>query len=212
MSKIAYIGLALLSLVFTMPSSVHAQQTQIKDYPEARRLLWSKLYRDGGETLYCSAQFGPRHDRGFNVEHIFPMSWVTKELNCGTRKECRRYDDRFNHIEGDLHNLYPALTKINDARGSLPFGMIKGEQRRYGKCDIEIHSKQRKVEPQPASRGNIARAMLYMADTYGFKLFKRQANLLNRWHKEDPPDAEERRRNDLIEKLQGNRNPYIDKP
>jgi len=32
------------------------------------------------------------------------------------------------------------------------------------------------------------------------------------WNRQDPPDAAERRRNDLIETFQGNRNPYIDDP
>jgi endonuclease I len=32
------------------------------------------------------------------------------------------------------------------------------------------------------------------------------------WHLADPPDADERRRNDGIEELQGNRNPFVDHP
>ena len=35
---------------------------------------------------------------------------------------------------------------------------------------------------------------------------------LIKWHKQDPVDREERRRNNLIEEYQGNRNPYIDNP
>lgn len=35
---------------------------------------------------------------------------------------------------------------------------------------------------------------------------------LIRWHHEDPVDARERYRNDVIEKHQGNRNPFIDNP
>ena len=34
--------------------------------------------------------------------------------------------------------------------------------------------------------------------------------LFLRWHKLDPVDEAELRRNDLIEEHQGNRNPYID--
>ena len=32
------------------------------------------------------------------------------------------------------------------------------------------------------------------------------------WNKQDPPDANEIRRNNLIEEYQGNRNPFIDNP
>lgn len=35
---------------------------------------------------------------------------------------------------------------------------------------------------------------------------------LIQWHREDPPDAGERRRNDVIQSFQGNRNPFIDQP
>ncbi|MEZ5594697.1 MAG: endonuclease [Gammaproteobacteria bacterium] len=140
------------------------------------------------------------------------MSWVTKELNCGTRRECRRNSERFNRIEADLHNLFPARTDINDDRGSFPFGMVKGEARKYGSCDFEVDFKRRQAEPRPAARGDIARAMFYMADTYGFTIFRRQGKLLARWHREDPPSALERRRNDRIEQLQGTRNPFIDNP
>ena len=37
-------------------------------------------------------------------------------------------------------------------------------------------------------------------------------NLLRKWHFEDPPDEWEEKRNDLIELIQGNRNPFIDQP
>jgi len=90
--------------------------------------------------------------------------------------------------------------------------MVKGEKRHYGVCDFEVDRKRRLVEPRPQVRGDIARAMFYMAETYGFTIFKRQGKLLTRWHKEDPPDANERRRNTAIEDLQGTRNPYIDQP
>jgi deoxyribonuclease-1 len=207
--------LALLALslsVYTdMPQAV-AQQSAIPDYETARSVFWRQLYADGGETLYCGVPFGQERQRGLNVEHVFPMSWVTKELDCGTRRECRRYSKQFNHIEADLHNLFPSRTDVNDDRGSFPFGMVKGEARRYGQCDFEVHFKQRKVEPRPAVRGDIARAMFYMADSYGFKIFKRQGQMLARWHQEDPPDAADRRRNDTIERLQGNRNLFIDQP
>jgi len=35
---------------------------------------------------------------------------------------------------------------------------------------------------------------------------------LRKWHFEDPPDEWEEKRNDLIEIIQGNRNPFIDQP
>ena len=54
--------------------------------------------------------------------------------------------------------------------------------------------------------------MFYMAETYDLKIYKKQAKLLRRWNKADPPDKEEHRRNAIIEKIQGTRNRFIDQP
>ncbi len=183
------------------------------DYDTARPLFWSKLYPQGGETLYCGTKFSGRRGRKFNVEHVFPMSWVIRELKCGTRTQCRKSSQTFNKIEADMHNLFPSLKYINDARGSFRYGMIPGEKRQFGKkCDFEVNFRRRVVEPRKAVRGDIARAMFYMKDTYGMVIFRKQGNLLLNWHEADPPSRFEKRRNDKIEKIQGNRNKFIDKP
>ena len=183
----------------------------IEDYDTARTIFWDNLYPDGGETLYCAEKFGGGYNKGINIEHVFPMGWVTHTLNCGRRKECRNNSDLFNQIEADLHNLYPARSDINEERSSIAFGMVNGEKRHYGSCDFEVqHHRPRLVEPREEVRGNIARAMFYMADTYDLTLFDKQIDLLQRWNKQDPPDDLEKYRNDKIESIQGNRNPYID--
>lgn len=193
-------------------SPIDAEQTMIPDYRSAKRVFWSKLYAQGGETIYCGQRFGSSKGRNINVEHIFPMSWIGKELRCGERSECRGRSARFNRIEADLHNLYPSRADINEERSSFAFGEIGGERRRFGQCDFEIDYRKRRAEPREARRGEIARAMFYMHETYGLILFKRAGILLKRWNKQDPPSREEHRRNDLIAKLQGTRNRFIDDP
>jgi len=188
----------------------------IEDYDTARSLLWSSVYPNGGKTLYCDESFDSQRRRGYNVEHVFPMSWATNGLNCGKRKQCRARSKVFNRIEADLHNLFPSRADVNQDRSSYRFGTINGESRRYGShCDFEVSERNRVAEPAPEKRGDVARAMFYMADRYksqGLVLFKKQALLLEKWHKADPPSDEERRRNNVIEALQGNRNPFIDAP
>ena len=130
-------------------------------YLETLPVFWGELYPSGGETLYCGQRFA-RYDRSVNVEHVFPMRWVSRSLRCGNRDQCRRHSARFNRIESDLHNLYPARKDINKARGSYPFGHIKGTRPMLPDCDFEIDHHSRMVEPPPASRGEIARSMLYM--------------------------------------------------
>jgi deoxyribonuclease-1 len=201
-------------LLFTLVScqlQAAGQQVHSK-YLDALPVFWDHIYPQGGETLYCGRKFGPYRGHGINIEHVFPMSWVAREEGCRNRKFCQQTSRRFNYIEADMHNLYPARTEINKARGSFPYGEIAGEKRAFGDCDFEFHPRSRLVEPRPASRGNIARAMFYMHDTYGLTIYAAQGRLLKKWHREDPPDREERRRNDLIARHQGVRNRFIDNP
>ena len=192
------------------------RELAIKDYDTARPMLWRSVYPNGGKTLYCNEAFDSDRRKGYNVEHVFPMSWATNGLNCGKRKQCRARSDAFNQIEADLHNLFPSRSDVNQDRSSFRFGEVKGESRRYGrKCDFEVNERARVAEPSAEKRGEVARAMFYMADQYkaqGLVLFKKQALLLEQWHKADPPSDEEHRRNNVIEKLQGNRNQFIDDP
>lgn len=180
-------------------------------YLEIIPTFWAELYPDGGQDLYCGASFA-RYDRKVNIEHVFPMAWVAKALHCGQRQQCRDSSPRFNRIESDMHNLYPALRQWNQARGAMAYGEIPGEHWVAPGCDLEIDEQHRRVEPRPAVRGNIARAMFYMESSYGLELYPRQRALLLQWNREDPPDEQERRRNDRIEQLQGRRNPFIDHP
>lgn len=178
-------------------------------YLDTIPVFWRTLYPDGGTGLYCGEAFRP-HDRRYNIEHVFPMAWVTRALRCGDRQACRRNDPRFNEIESDMHNMYPARKDLNKSRGSYPYRELRGEDRVEPGCDLEIDHRARAVEPRPAVRGDIARAMLYMADQYDLVIFERQRRDLQRWHREDPPDDAERRRNRLIEAEQGRRNHWID--
>ena len=196
----------------TTPSQVG----KIKDYRHVRSVFWKHIYAKGGETLYCRQKFGSSYEKGLNIEHVFPMSWVTNSLDCGTRTQCRKKDRRFNQIEADLHNLFPAKTDVNQARSSFAFGEVSGEKRWYGQhCDFEIDAHRRLAEPPNIARGEVARAMFYMADRYqkdGLILFDKQIQVLSQWHLSDPPSPNEKTRNDLIENVQGNRNPFVDDP
>lgn len=209
MKRITYASRALGLLCLLLTSACSAERPLL-DYDEARDAFWGILYADGGKTLYCGENFGTRHPKSINIEHVFPMGWVMNELKCGDRKQCRRESNRFNRIEADLHNLFPANKKLNRDRSSYKFGEVKGESRDFGRCDFEVDRRKRIAEPAEAVRGDVARAMLYMSERYDIPLFNRQRRLMETWHRQDPPDAEEKRRNDVIERIQGNRNPYID--
>ncbi len=178
-------------------------------YLQVLPLFWSSLYPVGGETLYCGYQFQP-FDRAVNVEHVLPMAWVARALRCGSRRQCQRNSRRFNQIESDMHNLYPALAEVNKRRAAMAYGILAGERHDPPGCDFEVDSRRRRVEPRAEVRGDIARAMLYMEKTWRIPLYPKQRALMLRWHRGDPSDDAEKRRNRLIRRMQGRRNTYID--
>jgi len=75
-------------------------------------------------------------------------------------------------------------------------------------------------EPRDAVKGDIARGLLYFYTRYAqsrpsrFDLvnFKHELPTLLKWHAADPVNDLERASNDEIQRAQGNRNPYVDRP
>lgn len=127
----------------------------------------------------------------------------------------------------DVHNLRPADVQANNERGSLYFAEIEGGSvPNFSPLCRETSSQ---WMPRPEEKGDLARAMFYMAVRYeggestpdlelsdnpnaSASRFGRLSDLL-RWHREDPVDEEERRRNHLVyTDYQYNRNPFVDDP
>lgn len=137
-----------------------------------------------------------------NVEHTWPQSKFASE-----------YDDEMQR--DDLHHLFPSDTRMNAARANLDFGDVVESTQRL-KCPVAkvgLNPEGEKVFEAPLShKGNIARAMFYFSVRYNLSIDPVQEEVLRRWHQEDPIDQEEMARNDAIEKVQGNRNIFIDQP
>ncbi|MDP6698001.1 MAG: endonuclease [Acidimicrobiales bacterium] len=68
------------------------------------------------------------------------------------------------------------------------------------------------AEPPQDVQGNDARSIFYMHQEYGLPIVRAPLFVLKASNLNDPPDSEERRRNDVVEGLQGTRNPFIDQP
>ena len=152
-----------------------------------------------------------RRAKRIEWEHVMPAYWFGSQLQCwqdGGRKACKKIK-AFKQMEGDMHNLQPAIGELNADRSNYRFSMLEGERRRYGQCDFEVEFKAKKAEPPEAVRGDIARTYFYMADRYKLKLSKSQKRLLEAWNKVDPVDSWERERNQIIKGVQGNENPFI---
>ena len=193
-----------------------AETLPVESYDEVvANTFWNELYANGGWSLYCGFRFD--HDvevnkgRVFVIEQIYPVDWMLKYLKCDSRMQCRAdKNSRYTRMEADMHNLYPAWQEPNVARRDSVYGLIDGEDWRYDNCDFERHLGV--IEPRPIARGNIARSIFYMHTQYGVPIEKKMLEELKSWNREDPPSNQEMLRNNRIEELQGNRNPYIDNP
>lgn len=196
----------VLLLSFCLMSEIVAANNTT--YVDMIPTFWRYLYPTGGVSLYCGDKFTPQ-DRRHNIEHVFPMAWVTRSLKCGTRKQCRKKSPVFNAIEMDMHNLYPARASVNEQRGAYGFTEIPGEYWYVSNCDFEIDNRRFRVEPRESARGEIARSLLYMADQWRLPLFAKQKKLMLKWHEDDPVTDAEIRRNQAIYRLQGRSNHWV---
>lgn len=134
-----------------------------------------------------------------------------RQLPCwqqGGRKKCKG-DPRFDRMEGDMHNLAPAIGEVNDNRSNFGFSQWTNHFNQYGKCELAIDFKHRKVQPPQRARGWIARAYLYMSYQYDMVLSKKERQLFENWNTRYPPNKWECYRNRRISKIQGNENPFI---
>jgi len=187
-----------------------ATSKEFNSFSSAKKHL-SKQVNADTETIYCgcsikkqgkklvpdpaSCGYVPRNEltkkgkvnaRAKRIEwdHIVSASELGNQLKCwqnGGRKNCKKVSEKFKKMEADINNLAPAIGEINADRSNYRFGMIEGEKRAYGACDVEIDFKQRVIEPPPEARKKIAETYYYMQRTYGLKISKKQKKLFEVW-------------------------------
>lgn len=232
--KFTFIGLLLLcisSISSAEPVNFEQAKVSLKQiYQGHERTFYcdcaiSWVGRSGGRVDHQSCGYAIYSAKGLpseatvaraarsEVEHIVPISWVGKQLQCwqhGGRKNCQATDPLFNKIEGDLFNLTYAVGQVNGMRSDLPFGMVSTNMApQFGQCDIKIDSKNRKVQPKADIRGDIARVIFYMADRYNLTLSRQDQQLYLAWHKQDPVSAIELERHNRTAKLTQRNNPFV---
>jgi len=213
MQRILRVGICLL-LAGIAPGLFAAADPY--DYDRvALDLFWNRLYNGGGWTLYCGFRFDPGEmsPEGYAIEidHVYSTEWIMAHLQCRNRKQCyAESGEKFRRMEADMHNLYPAWPAIVTHRVGRIFGSVDGADSRFDSCDFKW--KAGFVEPRTIAAGNIARAIFYMHTRYDLPVDPAMLATLKQWNRMDPPSRQEYVRNDLIEQIQGTRNPYIDNP
>lgn len=126
----------------------------------------------------------------------------------------------------DIHHLRPTDVQVNSIRGNKDFDNGGSAVANGGGSLTDSDS----FEPRNAVKGDVARMILYMAVRYeggdgwadlepnnnvnnGSAPYMGRLSVLKAWNEQDPPDAFEKRRNQVIyDSYQRNRNPFIDHP
>ncbi|WGD42835.1 endonuclease I family protein [Streptomyces cathayae] len=126
----------------------------------------------------------------------------------------------------DIHHLRPTDVQVNSIRGNKDFDNGGSAVANGGGSLTDSDS----FEPRNAVKGDVARMILYMAVRYeggdgwadlepnnnvnnGSNPYMGRLSVLKAWNEQDPPDAFEQRRNQVIyDSYQRNRNPFIDHP
>jgi deoxyribonuclease I len=175
---------------------------------------------------YTPKKAGKRANR-VEWEHVVPAAhfgqsfkeWRDGDPKCVNKKgkpfkgrNCAsKLSIPYRYMQSDLYNLYPAVGEVNGLRSNYRFGMIAGERRDFGVCDMEIDSSAKIAEPPERVRGDIARTYKYMDRSYpGHGIIgKSSKKLFDAWDRQDPVDAWECERAKRIEKIQSNENQVV---
>ncbi|GAA0871892.1 hypothetical protein GCM10009117_10380 [Gangjinia marincola] len=165
-----------------------------------------------------SDQCGNQNSEGdcYNREHLMPQSVFDSDFP----------------MQSDIHHVVPSDGRVNNFRGSLPFGNVasanwtslNGSKRGTSSDDYNGDV----FEPIDEFKGEIARAMLYFATRYENQVSSWSHPMLNgtndqvyedwfvdvlvQWHNDDPVNQSELDRNDAAYDFQGNANPFVDHP
>lgn len=195
--------LLLMTSFFLTIGSAQANNANFVHVRET--LFWQELYTEKYHTLYCAIHKGAGEQS--LVGHVYPTDWMANAMNCPGTEFCdfARYKD----ASADLHNLWPMEEQVLDIRRHYAF--VEGDKNQGDKKECHFTTYPRGIEPREWAKGEIARSILYMVWKYRLPDFG-QVPLMVKWANKYPPNAEEKWRNQKIETVQKNDNPFISNP
>lgn len=191
-------------------------------YRRARQILFGEIHLEetpdgyGVFDVYCEKTMTrkdfPHNPPGpgkipdpnvMNAEHTWPQS----RFNSSVDREMQK---------SDLHILYPVSSNANSMRGNIEFAEVitrlKSPCPKSERGYSEDGSRQQYFEVPANHKGNVARAIFYFATRYHMRVSPQEENSLRAWHRSDPADEQELKRNETVFHHQRVRNPFIDHP
>lgn len=231
------------ALLFAPALVLAAGNATNDSFSQAKRMLERQVYFDHRVTVYCGAEFNAEKrvvlPEGFSTaahekratkvewEHATPAEnfgrafseWRDGSPECVTkngkpfkgRKCAEKVNMEYRHMQADMYNLFPAIGSVNAVRSNKQYSALPGSESAFGSCPAKVDGN--RFEPPDRAKGQVARAALYMADSYPkYRLSRQQQQLFEAWDKMHSVDAWECTRAKRIEKLQGNANARVKQP
>ena len=159
--------------------------------------------------IYTSYEATRSQYNGWNREHVWPKSLGGNSETGGG---------------ADLHHIRPSDAGVNSSRGNKPYGYAgSGATEKYGTNPaigwLGGTYNSTYFEPEDYAKGDVARIILYVYVRWGSdwgadsvtEVFQ-SVDVLLEWCELDPVDTWEMGRNEVVQKIQGNRNVFIDYP
>lgn len=154
-------------------------------------------------------------------EHTWAHSWMPT------------YSSTQNDQYSDQHHIFPThQNNANGRRSNHPFGKVVNITYQFLEGKLGTDSAGNLVyEPRDSFKGDLARGLFYTVvryddvagNSWSFNWLNntrlpslgedpQSLGLLLSWHRQDPPDKYEVDRNNYIQSVQQNRNPFVDRP
>ena len=207
-------GSELLTSLRALMTKTHTTKTS---YNNSRDMAYMTDSQSGDgkivllytSVLVTQSDFIGSGSIGWNREHVWPKSLGGFE-NTGAG--------------ADLHHVRPDDVTTNAKRGNLKFGNASGGSEVKGSSLVSGalggYASGGYFEPLDNVKGDVARICLYVYVRYGAELSKcssitnvfESVDVLLEWCESDPVDSWEMGRNEVVGKIQGNRNVFIDYP
>ncbi|MCC7050431.1 MAG: endonuclease [Bacteroidia bacterium] len=176
---------------------------------------------------------------GLNRPYSYPFVWTTYDFSrehtyCHSWMPSYPADNPEKQEYNDQHYLFATCqTKANAPRCNYPMGEVITPTYSYLECKLGLNAAGQKVfEPRDTHKGRVARAMMYVSVAYNTPSvnwgypnrpvnttcsgtpipYLQDEYIIKKWNYLYPPTGYEIARNDFLDSLQGNRNPFIDHP
>lgn len=191
----------LLLVLFLAAPALQGQDQDVKQQ------MLSQVYGQGGETLFCRESF--RSDGDIQFNRIYRQQQILDQFDCISQSQCQNRQ-AYRDAISDPHNIYPVQRRVDLDRRGTQFGDLPDDIKTASdNCPYQLSFQT--FDPPEYARGNVARAMLYMHVIHDLPLIG-SLEMYQRWSREDPPDDEERERNQAIKAMTGQGNPFIETP